>query len=56
MPRRIEVDESWYLHSYPDVKEAIADRAFQTAQQHFERDGFREGRLPSKDWTLWTLK
>jgi hypothetical protein len=46
------VNERWYLQEYPDVAAAIQYGVFTSASQHFERDGFREGRLPSENWSL----
>lgn len=33
-----------YLREYPDVAEGIEDRLFESAQEHFERHGYEEGR------------
>ena len=51
-PRAIPVDEAWYLAEYPDVQEAVSGGSFTSARQHFEREGFKEGRLPSEGWSL----
>ncbi|MDR3536141.1 MAG: hypothetical protein P4L71_06540 [Acetobacteraceae bacterium] len=42
----IEVDEGWYLERYPDIAEAIRQGLVPSAQQHFTRDGYFEGRQP----------
>ena len=42
----IEVDEAWYLKQNPDVADSIRNGSVSSAQEHFERDGYREGRLP----------
>jgi hypothetical protein len=31
---------------------AIRNGAFTSATQHFEKDGFKEGRLPEEGWSL----
>jgi hypothetical protein len=40
------VDEDFYLTEYPDVREAIMQGRFRDAQQHFIKQGYREGRAP----------
>ena len=40
------VDEEWYLSENPAVADAISEGRMQSAQQHFEQHGYREGRLP----------
>jgi hypothetical protein len=42
----IEVDEAWYLATYPDVAEAIASGSVPSARHHFLHNGYFEGRLP----------
>ena len=42
----IEVDEAWYLESYPDIAAAIEKGSVISAQQHFVNDGYFEGRQP----------
>ena len=42
----VEVDESWYLQRYPDIAEAIELGDIGSAQEHFDSNGFAEGRLP----------
>jgi len=51
-PRKILVDEQWYVATYSDVAEAIKRGRFVKAQEHYEKDGYREGRLPYPDWKL----
>jgi hypothetical protein len=46
MPFGIQVNEKWYLESYPDIAEAIRSGVYKSAQAHFDQAGFREGRLP----------
>jgi|GEM_PF-2803639 len=41
-----DFDEEWYLATYPDVKEALAEKRFQSAWEHFLGFGYFEGRLP----------
>jgi hypothetical protein len=48
----VKVDEGWYTSEYPDVSAAIKTGAFKNGQQHFERSGFQEGRLPAQGWSL----
>jgi len=42
----IHLDEPWYLAQNPDVRDAIANRAFNSAADHFCRVGFYEHRMP----------
>ena len=42
----IQVDEAWYLQSYPDIAEAIREGIVASPRQHFVTDGYFEGRLP----------
>jgi hypothetical protein len=42
----INVDEGWYLARNPDISQAIAAGAFESAKQHFVEHGYFEGRLP----------
>jgi hypothetical protein len=52
LPYRIEVKEEWYLEQYPDIKKAIDRRDFKSGQEHFETNGFREGRMPHPNFEL----
>jgi hypothetical protein len=45
-PFPVKVDESWYLEAYPDVKDGIEDGRFESAQAHFFKHGYDEGRRP----------
>ena len=45
-PNTIVVDERWYLLENPDVAESIRKGVVASAQDHFDKDGYREGRLP----------
>jgi hypothetical protein len=38
--------------TYPDVGKALKAELFKNAQQHFEENGYREGRLPSAGFVL----
>ncbi len=40
-------DEAWYLASYPDVAEAVAQGGFASGRAHYLGYGRREGRLPA---------
>ncbi|MBV9252268.1 MAG: hypothetical protein JO227_23855 [Acetobacteraceae bacterium] len=42
----VDVDENWYLDTYPDVARAIQEGAAKSARQHFVDHGYFEGRLP----------
>jgi hypothetical protein len=44
----MEVDETWYLARYPDVRQALASGPAKSAQEHFWRFGYREGRFPTR--------
>ncbi len=44
--RYVEVDESWYLERYPDVRAAVLSGDTTSARFHFAAAGYREGRLP----------
>ena len=46
LPFPILVDERWYLSQNPDVAESIRKGVVDSAQDHFNKDGYREGRLP----------
>jgi hypothetical protein len=46
LPFPIIVDEAWYLREYPDVAASVRDGS-DTAQEHFLRQGYKEGRMPS---------
>jgi hypothetical protein len=43
---RVEIDERYYLRSYPDVGEALENGLFSSAQHHYTEFGYFEGRLP----------
>ena len=42
----IEVDEEWYLATYPDVVVGIKNGKVSSARDHFMYNGYFEGRLP----------
>jgi hypothetical protein len=44
--RGVEVDEAWYLATYPDIAEAIAAGVVTSAKAHFIENGYFEGRMP----------
>jgi hypothetical protein len=44
--RGVDVDESWYLGTYPDIAEAIKSGVVASAKAHFIEHGYFEGRLP----------
>src|SRR6185312_3424925 len=55
--RGIDVDETWYVTTYPDIAEAIEAGAVKSAKNHFIENGYFEGRLPfelsvDEDWYL----
>jgi hypothetical protein len=52
MPRRIAVDERWYVATYRDVGEALKKTHWKTAQEHYEDIGYKEGRLPHPGFSL----
>lgn len=55
----VSVDEEWYVKAYPDVDEAIAAGAENSAKEHFISSGYFEGRLPGKvivDEKFYTAK
>jgi hypothetical protein len=43
---RIRLDADWYLATYPDVKEAIANNVVADAADHYLRYGYFEHRIP----------
>ena len=45
---RVEVDEAWYLASYPDVAEAVSNGDVANSQEHYQQSGYLEGRFPLK--------
>jgi hypothetical protein len=42
----IDVQEDWYLTTYPDVAEGIGAGVQRAAKEHFVQHGYFEGRLP----------
>lgn len=44
----VAVDEEWYLSQYPDVRAAVQDGRFKSAEDHYRKNGFKEKRLPAK--------
>lgn len=42
----VEVDESWYLAHYTDVRHSVERGAIQSAKHHYVDHGYFEGRLP----------
>ena len=42
----VYVDESWYLEQSPDVSEAVRNKDFSSATDHFINVGFYEHRMP----------
>jgi hypothetical protein len=42
----VEVDEQWYLKTYPDIADAIEAGVISSAKSHFIENGYFEGRLP----------
>jgi hypothetical protein len=53
LPRKLLVDESYYLQQNPDVADAIRKGKLKSAQDHFNNAGFNEGRAPYKDFSLF---
>jgi hypothetical protein len=47
-PHKFEIDEEWYLVTYPDVADGIEAGHIASAQEHFISNGYAEGRLPSE--------
>jgi hypothetical protein len=45
-PGYCEVNEDWYLLTYPDVSSAIDAKLLPSATEHFHVSGYEEGRLP----------
>ena len=43
---RFRLMSAWYLAEHPDVADSMRQGTVESAQQHFEKDGYREGRLP----------
>jgi len=44
----VAIDEAWYLTTYTDVADAIAEGVFRSARHHFMESGYFEGRLPGE--------
>jgi hypothetical protein len=42
----IDVNETWYLQTYEDIRDAIKQGKINNARGHFVDDGYFEGRLP----------
>jgi hypothetical protein len=45
LPFPVAVDEAWYMREYPDVAASVREGG-DAAQDHFVRQGYREGRMP----------
>jgi hypothetical protein len=43
-----DFDEEWYLGTYPDIQDAIAEGKFLSGWAHFRAVGYFEGRLGAK--------
>jgi hypothetical protein len=43
---RVRFDERFYLHTYPDVADALANGLFTDAHHHYVEFGYFEDRLP----------
>lgn len=52
MPYEIKIHEDWYRANYKDVEQAVAEKKFPSAQDHFDRIGYLEGRLPFAGFSL----
>jgi hypothetical protein len=53
----VDVDEAWYLETYPDVLTGIKKGTVRSARDHFIHNGYFEGRLPfpikvDEDWYI----
>jgi hypothetical protein len=46
--KSVDVDETFYLRSYSDVKAAIEEGRFANAQHHFIEFGYFEDRMPHR--------
>lgn len=44
----LSFDDDWYRATYPDVDEAVKSGSFESAHEHFLRNGYFENRLPTK--------
>jgi hypothetical protein len=44
--RAVDVDQEWYLSSYPDVASAVERGLYKSAKHHFIEEGYFEGRMP----------
>ena len=42
-----DFDEAWYLSTYKDVADAVAQKKFKSARDHYLNYGYFEGRLPT---------
>lgn len=54
---QIQIDEEWYVLTYPDVREAIEQGIFLSAREHYIGHGYFEDRFPrpikvDADWYL----
>ena len=48
IPSRPNVDEAWYLATYPDVARAVREGRVKSAYDHFIENGYGEGRRPNR--------
>jgi hypothetical protein len=46
----VEVDEDWYSHAYPDVREGIRKGNVVSGAAHFRKTGYYEERLPYRPY------
>ena len=42
-----DFDEAWYLSTYKDVADAVAQKKIASAREHYLHYGYFEGRLPT---------
>ena len=45
---KVAVDAEWYLSQYPDVRAAVQNGQFKSAEEHYRTNGFKEKRLPAR--------
>jgi hypothetical protein len=53
LPSSIKIDEEFYLKENIDIKDGVLKNTIRDLQEHFDANGFYEGRLPFKGFSIW---
>jgi hypothetical protein len=52
-PGPMQIDEDFYVKSNVDIKRALLTGKVKKLQQHYDANGFKEGRNPVANFTIW---